>query len=136
MGRGNGEQRPYPTDANGLAYHPKELGLFDFTTPEAKNNHHLNFYARSFGALAISQTFRDLEQQQVMMPITEHVKLHRLFSGIALPRPIVMMTEIERSRESDSRLKIYRPGDGYAFSRISAELWGTLTKEYNEVGNG
>jgi hypothetical protein len=127
------EPRPYPTDEFGFAYHPKELGLFDFTTGETKNNHHLNYFARDFGRLAISKTFRDLETQQVQMPISEHDKLHRLFTGIQVPQLPFMLTAIEVAREQGRKMKIYIPGQGYVYNPITAVHFNTLLAEYNEV---
>jgi hypothetical protein len=124
--------RPYPTNNLGFAIDPRELGLFEFNTGEPENNHHKAFYRRRFGELAISQTFRDLESQQVSMVVREHDRLHRLFGGIAIPPLNNMLTRIEQGRETGEKLKVW---DGYSkryvYHDITAVHWSTLLAEYN-----
>lgn len=129
------EQRPYPVDKYGFPIPVKELGLFDFTVKDERNNHHMNFFAREFGRLAIAQAFRDLETQQIVMPVTEHNKLHQMFTGIEVPRLTFMLTALEFARERDQQLKVHEPGHGYTHQRITAPMWGVFMKEYNEVGH-
>lgn len=131
MARVSVEQKPYPVDNQGFPIDPRELGQFDFITAERRSNHHLNFYRRKFGELAISQTFRDLESEQLPMPVSQHDKLHRLYSGIEIPPLMNMLTRIEQAREAGEQLKIWTQG-GYVFHPITAVHWATLMAEYNE----
>jgi hypothetical protein len=71
--------REYPTN-NGVPIPFHELDLpvstLDLTKPESFNNHHGNFTARTFGRLAISQTFRDLAIFQYVTPRDVHALAH------------------------------------------------------------
>jgi len=123
-------ERPYPVDNYGFPIDPHELGQFAFNTGEVENNHHLSYYRRRFGQLAISQTFRDLEGEQLLMPVSQHNKLHRMYSGIQIPPLMNMLTRIEQAREAGEHLKIWTQG-GYVFHPITAVHWSTLMAEYN-----
>jgi len=127
-------EQPYPTDSIGVPIPPEELG-FEVGQINEWNNHHLAYFRRSFGHLAISQTFRDLELMQREMPIPEHRLLHQRFVGIAVPRLITMMDIIDGERHAGGLLKVYdetRPkGDRYVRSEISQAKWNFLKKEYN-----
>jgi hypothetical protein len=98
--------RPYPTDKRGVPLSVAEVGI-PYIESKYWNNHHLNFYARQFGATAISQSFRDLERYQEMMPKQSHVLLHQKFGGIALPAAGVMLDELYDASDKAERFKIY-----------------------------
>lgn len=131
MKRVSVEQKPYPVDNYGFPIDPHELGLFAFNTGETENNHHKAWQARKFGGLAISQTFRNLESEQTLMPISEHNRLHRLFSGIELPPLVNMLDRIETEMLLENNLKI-RTDRGYVYHPITEVHWATLMAEYNE----
>lgn len=126
-------ERPYPTDYVGVPIPPEELG-FEIGQRREWNNHHLAYFRRSFGQLAISQTFRDLELMQREMPVTEHRRLHGLYTGIQVPSLLTMMDIIDGERLSGGQLKIYddtrERGDRYVLSQISQARWNFLKKEY------
>lgn len=127
----------YPTDAVGIPIPPEELG-FRVGLERRTNNHHMNFCAKSFGKLAISQTFRDLELFQRDMPITEHDRLHRLYSGIEVPSLITMMDVIAGEVATGGLLKVYnttRRSDHphYLTRRIKPDEWKFLKQEYGQL---
>lgn len=127
-------ERPYPTDLVGAPIPPEELG-FEIGHSGEWNNHHMAYFRRSFGRLAISQTFRDLELLQREMPVVEHRRLHTLYTGIQVPSLLTMMDIIDRERLSGGQLKIYdstrERGDRYVRSDITPARWNFLRKEYN-----
>lgn len=113
---------------------PEELG-FEVGQIDEWNNHHLAYFRRSFGHLAIAQTFRDLELMQREMPIPEHRRIHSLYAGIKVPHLITMLDIIDGERQTGGLLKVYdekRPrGDRYVRSEITQAKWNFLKKEYN-----
>jgi hypothetical protein len=128
----------YPTDSRGFAIAPSEVDDrffdLDFDGVEEWNNHHLNFYARSFGSLAISHTFRDLESQQVPMVKWRHSLLHILYTGMNLPPLTNMMEEIEMQKVLGNKRKIYTIYEKkYELLDIDNDVWVALNREYNEV---
>lgn len=127
-------ERPYPTDYVGAPIPPEELG-FEIGHRGEWNNHHLAYFRRSFGRLAISQTFRDLELMQREMPVVAHRRLHTEYTGIQVPSLLTMMDIIDGERQSGGQLKIYddtrERGDRYVRSDITLAKWNFLKKEYN-----
>jgi hypothetical protein len=128
----------YPTDEKGIPLKPYEVN-FNFVEGDEdsflpKNNHHHNYYAKTFGALAISQTFRDLESQQTTMVVWRHRLLHQLYQGIPLPEPKAMMEVIEEDYSAQNGLKIYNCNTKqYEYKDITDDTWEALKQEYNTL---
>ena len=123
------EQRPYPVNERGFPIPVDELNLPNLVS-DFENNHHLNYYARSFGRFVISDTFRNLESFQTMMPAKTHELLHQRYSGIQLPRFDHMIERIEQAKEEGEHLKVRALG-GYVLHQISDIHIKTLKAEYN-----
>lgn len=128
------EQRRYPTDSLGFPIPVRDLSepLYIPDSGEAENNHHLNFYARSFGLLAISQTFRDLDSMQETMVIWRHDLLHRLYGGIEVPPLKNMLERIEQEQAEGGKLKIHLSHMGYVYHDITEVALKTLKAEYSQ----
>jgi len=136
MERVRSGERHYPTDAIGIPVPPEELG-YDLDAGGERNNHHMAFFARTFGRFAISSAFRNLESMQVEMPKTEHTKLHQDYTGIEMPHFITMLDAIHDEWYQGRGLKIYHPnlpsGERYQHHEITDALWRELMIEYKEV---
>ena len=125
------EQRPYPVNERGFPVPVEELQLPQILNG-VENNHHMNYYARLFGRFAISETFRNLESFQVMMPFHTHEELHKRYSGIQLPSFNSMVDRIEQAQQDGEQMKIRALG-GYVRHRITDVHLKTLYAEYNTI---
>lgn len=122
----------YPTDESGFPIPVQET---DIPYLESGHNevHHLAFYRRTFGELAISQTFRDLKSNQLLMPSRSHGLLHQLYDGIRLPPVANMLDYIEHAQYTGDKLNIREPRKGYQQYDITEEYLDTLYREYNFI---
>jgi len=125
------EQMPYPVDSRGFPVPVEELGLPQIENG-VENNHHMNYYARSFGRFAISQTFRDLESYQVTMPYFTHELLHQKYTGIELPAFDDMIDRVEQAQWEGEQMRIRLFG-GYVLHKITDIHLKTLHAEYNQL---
>lgn len=130
--------REYPTN-NGVPVPFHELDLpvstLDLTKPESFNNHHGNFTARSFGRLAISQTFRDLAIFQYVTPRDTHAIAHdRYEPSRRLPDLETMMEIIDEQRAQNGLLR-YGSANFPRYKGISEDLIRTLNLEYNQIND-
>ena len=106
------EQIPYPT-RHGL---PVPLGEVDIPTTRwdgdhYENNHHLAWTAREMGKLAITQSLRDLEAYQSVVPIAQHVSLHKTYS----PPNISLESAYDRVHEAYDNEEYLRLGTAHNF---------------------
>jgi hypothetical protein len=129
--------KPYPVDSEGLPIHPRELDLPQSTLnpnrPQNFNNHHFAFTARRFGRLAISQTFRDLDINQMVMPKDVHGELHREYNEMKyMPHLATMLEVIEAQRFVPEALR-YGSANSPLYRDITDELWKQLLLEYNSA---
>lgn len=122
----------YPTDEYGFAI-PLEETRVPYIEDPTTEVHHYNFYARSFGSLAIAQTFRDLQSQQIVVPRQSHVRLHQMYQGIQLPPVANMLDEIEYQHYMGGKLHIRAPYIGYQQHDITPDLMDDLYAEYNAI---
>jgi len=127
----------YPVDEKGFPYQPWDIDSLvldeDILALNSWNNHHQAFYKREFAKTAITQTFRDLENMQTMLPRIAHDRLHRNYVGISIPPIENMIERIEEAKENSERLKIYNVANGcYEYSSITEGLWASLMQEYNQ----
>lgn len=124
----------YPTDANGFAVPVRETRV-PYIPSEHMEVHHHNFYARNFGKLAISQTFRDLKSQQTLLTQPSHQRLHQYYEGIALPPIANMLDYIESAQFLNDKLNIREPYIGYIEHDIDDYLMWELHREYNSISH-
>lgn len=128
--------REYPT-IGGIPVDPKELNLpasrLDLDYQGNFNNHHWNFTKRQFGALAIAQTFRNLDRFQTVLPRDTHQELHRRFEPVKhLPDLVTMLDVIDEERQNNGLIKL-GSANNPIYQPISPELFHDLMLEYNEV---
>ena len=94
---------------NGVAISPFELNLpeshLDLSREQSWNNHHNGWEARTFGSLALLQTFRDLERHQFLMPIDQHDILHRLYAPPVIPTMQEAMFVVSEAYDASERLR-------------------------------
>lgn len=128
--------REYP-NYNGIPVDPKELSLpksmLDLSRAESINNHHWNFRARKFGATLISQTFRDLDVFQTVLPKDTHAILHdRYDEPHTMPDQTAMIEIIDEQRAANGLLR-YGSANHPHYRGIDDTLWNELMREYNMV---
>lgn len=136
MARINRLERPYPT-INGFPVDPYELELpksrFEITTPREVNNHHLCFTKRKMGLLAITETWRNLAENQVVMPIDTHAILHSQYGPPKdLPDLLELVDYLEEAYEKGKMLK-FGSANFPSYSPISPELRHEYLREYGEL---
>lgn len=129
-------ERPYPT-INGFPVSPYELELpksrFETTSSREVNNHHLCFTKRKMGLLAITQVWRDLDENQVVLPIDTHAVLHSLFSPPKeLPDLLDLVDHLEEAYEVGKMLKT-GSANFPTYTLISPELRSEYLREYGEL---
>ena len=125
----------FPTDKRGIPLTAAEAGV-PYIESEKQNNHHRAYFKRMFGSTAISQTFRDLDRFQEIMPVNSHIELHKRFAGIALPAANIMLDEISEAQELGETLKIYNLAKRqYEHHPILDERLDLLKQEYNALSD-
>ena len=122
----------YPTDEMGF---PIPVAETDIPYLESEHNevHHMAFYRRTFGSLAIAQTFRDLQSNQLTMPSRSHTILHQTYQGIFLPPIANMLDYIEHAQYTGEKLKIREPYKGYQLHDITDNRMNILYSEFNAI---
>lgn len=131
-------QRPYPTDGRNFPVSPYELSLIasriERDRDRKKNNHHLEFTARQFGRLGITQTLRDLSGMQVVIPVNAHTLIHQLYCPPVMPRLDDAMERIEMGMLLGEKLKIFDDQQRlYVEHDIDGEKWRQLQEEYTHL---
>lgn len=129
----------YPT-RRGIAVPITEIWL-----PESKlnlnreknfNNHHNEWGRRTMGKTAITQTLRDLNRHQFLMPVDVHNELHRRYSPPDKPTLRQAMDEIDEAYHRGESLKIYNLGlRKYIHRPITKRHMQLLKQEYNKLGD-
>ncbi len=131
----------YPT-RRGVPISPLELGY----TPdqsrlnlEAQRNwnlHHECWTRKMFGKNILTLTFRQLEGNQLYMPVDVHDTLHQDFEPMAMPLPIQMIDEIERAMDAGERMRIRQPAKKvgkYALELITDEQFAKCKASYDTL---
>lgn len=115
--------------------------LAELELPESKldqsnknnfNNHHMFWPRRAFGRLAISQTIRDLEKHQIILPRDTHSLIHSTYDPAPRPSIHEMMTRIEFAKSIGERLRTGFANHTY-YRPITDDLWQKLLDEYDDV---
>lgn len=110
--------RPYPT-RDGIPISPIEMGFGGDQTRNRCNNHHSAWTRRAMSRLLITQTFRDLESMQHIIPRFQHERLHDIYDPPQLDLKSVYNYVVEAyEREEELRY-------GTAYDPV----WQPFTKE-------
>lgn len=117
-------QVPYPTGERNFIVSPGELALPESAQPEYRNNHHLYWPYKKMGQFLITQYFRDLEHNQLEMPVDQHQALHQRYSEPSrLPTLTDMVEQIEMAQAVGEPLKVQENRRGpyvrYPISQIA-----------------
>lgn len=96
------------------------------------NNHHLVFPMRKMARLLITQTFRDLERNQVIMPKDQHQTLHDLYGPPELPGILALMDVIGEAWQKGEQLR-YGSAWNPTFEPLSDERWRACARELERV---
>jgi hypothetical protein len=128
----------YPT-RNGMPVSTSELELppsrLNTNDNENYSLHHLHFPARLMGSLLITQTLRDLEYEQELLPNDQHnlgrFALHTLYSPPEPPTLAQAMDRLDMAKETNERMRIRVKGRGYVLQNISHIHYLQIQQEYN-----
>ena len=127
--------RPYPA-RGAYPVDPLELGLpatdLDISLNSNVNNHHLWWTARSMGRLLITQTLRDLDANQRVMPIDTHKVLHYIYGPPEMPDIHDVMDVIDEAYETHQLLR-YGSALSPKYRSITSVLYRQIQEEYNQM---
>lgn len=123
-------ETPYPMI--GAHFVPvDELGLLP-SHKHKENNHHYAFSARSMGRLLVTQTFRDLDRNQVITPIDTHSELHNTYGQPLLPSIREILDVIDEAYQEGESLR-YGTAHSPIYRPITTELMTQLGQEYGAL---
>ena len=130
----------YPT-RKGVSISPLEIYSFnesqlDLESPRNWNLHHSEWTRRQFGRNILMLTFRQIETNQLFMPVDIHDKLHREYEPPVMPTPIQAITEIERAKDAGERLQIRQPAKKigkYTLELITDEVFLKCKASYDSL---
>lgn len=128
-------QVPYPTGERNFIVSPGQLDLPPSANPERTNNHHLYWPFKQMGRILITQYFRDLEHNQLEMPVDQHNALHARYGPSAkLPSLEDMVEQIEIAHEIGEPLKVQENRRGpYFYHQISHIALKQVFMEYDRL---
>ncbi len=131
----------YPT-IYGVPISPIELGF----TPdqsnlniEAQRNwnlHHSAWTRKMFGKNVLYLTFRQLENNQLYLPVDVHDTLHQEYEPPTMPTPKQAINEIERAMDAGERLRIRQPAKKigkYVMASITNETFERCKSSYDSL---
>lgn len=126
----------YPT-RNGISVPLSELSLppsrLDLERPENFNNHHNEWERRAMGRFCITQTLRDLERHQYILPKDTHRYIHGVYSPPKFPTLEQAMAEVDAAYQNGEMMRVYLIDQKrYVQHPISAIHMKTLEAEYNQ----
>lgn len=126
----------YPT-RNGISIPVHELELpessLNLERPENYNNHHAEWQRRQMGRFAITQTLRDLERHQFLLPRDVHQELHKMYEPPRFPTLREALDEVEEAYAKDETMQVYLIDQKrYIQHPISWVHMQTLHAEYNQ----
>lgn len=127
------QEREYPT-RNGKPIDPYEIATeLHFYHNGEYNNHHMNYQRRKFGASILFSTFRDLAEQQRVIPVPLHDAIHRaFFLGPPLPDPDIAMDNIVEAFVMGEPLQI-GTADKPIYVPISRARMDRVTQEWERL---
>lgn len=127
--------KEYPTE-NGIAVALHEIHLPPSRLNTQKrhntNRHHRQWERRKYGKFLITQTLRDLEYLQNVMPIDQHAWLHAEYAPPKFPTPQQAMARLAVAYFNDEKI-IRRVSGKYKPYDFTDDLWERLNEEYNVV---
>lgn len=131
-------ERTFPT-INGVAVSPMDIWLppSNLNTEKEKNfnNHHAEWTAKRFGRSILFQVFRDLESNQMYLPIDVHAWIHENYAPPKMPEPFEAMEEIEEAFCGCKNLHIKRTG-GYILRLLDLSVYQQCELDYNKIIRG
>ena len=126
----------YPT-VRGIAVPTSELNLpesrLDLSKPESFNTHHLEFQRRNIGRFIITQTLRDLEGMQEIMPRDVHQALHERYGEPEFPTIQQAMARISLAYDTGEQMRVWTPGEGYIYHDFTHIHRKQIAQEYNRL---
>lgn len=130
----------YPT-RNGVPISPLEI--YDLSTSrlnlEAQRNfnlHHSAWTRKMFGKNILMLTFRQLENNQLFMPVDIHDQLHQEYDPPVMPTPLQAIHEIERAMDAGEQLRIRQPAKKvgkYVLESITEETFAKVKASYDTL---
>lgn len=96
------------------------------------NNHHDCWTARRFGRSILYQVCRDLESNQMYLPLDVHAWLHETYAPPKMPTPYEAMCEVERAFCDSDKLHIKRDG-GYVLRLMDLSTYQRCEQDYNKI---
>ena len=129
-------ERTYPVDSVGMPKRVQELDLQPShlkKRPENQSLHHYHWSARRMSRLLISQTLRDLENEQVFMQNDQHnlgqTALHSIYDMPKLPTLNQMMDRLDEAKQTKEQMRVRTFGH-YVLYPIGNTHWDLINKEY------
>ena len=120
---------------DGWPVHPRELELPHTTLDPGKiesfNNHHRFWTRKNMGRLVTTQTLRDLEDSQTILPKDTHAIYHALYTPPPLPSMSDMMERLQDAYDAEELLR-YGSAREPQYKVFGHELWELVKKEYDE----
>jgi hypothetical protein len=115
-----------------------ELQLHNSTLrdrPENYSLHHHHWSARRMGRLLITQTVRDLENEQTLMLNDQHnlgeFALHHLYEPPVEASLIQYMDRLDMARMTEEQMNVRVDVLGYVKHDITPVHWKQIEQEYN-----
>jgi len=126
-------ERPYPM-RNDRPINPMELGLEIVGKPHDPefNNHHLYYQAQKFGRILLYKTLRDLNSNQLIMPVSLHTDLHRHYTYVPFPSPETALDDVVEAYETDQPLQI-GSSTSPIYQTISMGRMGRIMRDYKDL---
>lgn len=128
----------YPT-VKGIAVCPLDIWLPETNLNPDKdknyNNHHSEWTARRFGRSILFQVFRDLEANQIYLPLDVHAWLHERYDPPLMPEPYEAMDRIEQAFCENEKLHI-KGNKGYVLRPLDLSLFQQCDRDYNRIVRG
>lgn len=128
--------REYPT-VNGFPVNPYELDLPAPRYGEGRqaefNNHHLAFTRARMGLFVLTQTMRDMDENQIVMPKDVHSVLHDRYDPPSeIPSLYDLMDYIDDSYAQGKLLR-YGSASNPTYKTITPQLRRACMDEYGQL---
>ena len=125
----------YPT-RRGISIPSSELDLpetrLDLRRQHTTNNHHMEWSRRSMGRFLITQTLRDLEGLQEVLPLDVHTLLHKRYEPPRFPTVDEAMDRVIEAYDNAEQMKV-KAGNKYVLQPITDIHYKQIIMEYNRL---